>query len=442
MSLVSFHPFCRLYLRIVEPFDGIFDNYTVTESFSTKALSLHSWYFRWFFVGFSTNIIIISKRMYIKRIDSPYNLSFLWQECTVYNRIIFIPELDGLKIKQGTKNLRSFFIQSLNGMALGLFSSLIIGLIIKQIGDYAQIDLITRFGRFAQLLMGPAIGAGVAYALKGSPLAIFASLVTGAIGAGSFAVGATGNVSVAIGEPVGAYVAAVTGILLARSVSGKTKVDIILVPAVVIFSGGMVGIWVAPVISSMMKAIGAMINWATELQPIPMGMILSVAMGMILTAPISSAALAISLNLQGLAAGASTIGCCCQMVGFAVASFRENGIGGFIAQGLGTSMLQIPNIVKNPKIWVPPILSSAILGPIGIALFNMENNSIGAGMGTSGLVGPLATFTVMLEKEDLWSVAMKVLLFQGVFPMILTYLFTVWMRKTGWIKAGDMKLSL
>lgn len=290
--------------------------------------------------------------------------------------------------------------------------------------------------------MGPAIGAGVAYALKGSPLAIFASLVTGAIGAGSFAVGASGNVSVAIGEPVGAYVAAVTGILLARSVSGKTKVDIILVPAVVIFSGGMVGIWVAPVISSMMKAIGAMINWATELQPIPMGMILSVAMGMILTAPISSAALAISLNLQGLAAGASTIGCCCQMVGFAVASFRENGIGGFIAQGLGTSMLQIPNIVKNPKIWVPPILSSAILGPIGIALFNMENNSIGAGMGTSGLVGPLATFTVMLEKEDLWSVAMKVLLFQGVFPMILTYLFTVWMRKTGWIKAGDMKLSL
>ncbi len=290
--------------------------------------------------------------------------------------------------------------------------------------------------------MGPAIGAGVAYALKGSPLAIFASLVTGAIGAGSFAVGASGNVSVAIGEPVGAYVAAVTGILLARSVSGKTKVDIILVPAVVIFSGGMVGIWVAPVISSMMKAIGAMINWATELQPIPMGMILSVAMGMILTAPISSAALAISLNLQGLAAGASTIGCCCQMVGFAVASFRENGIGGFIAQGLGTSMLQIPNIVKNPKIWLPPILSSAILGPIGIALFNMENNSIGAGMGTSGLVGPLATFIVMLEKEDLWSVAMKVLLFQGVFPMILTYLFTVWMRKTGWIKAGDMKLSL
>ena len=224
--------------------------------------------------------------------------------------------------------------------------------------------------------------------------------------------------------------------------SGKTKVDIILVPAVVIFSGGMVGIWVAPVISSMMKAIGAMINWATELQPIPMGMILSVAMGMILTAPISSAALAISLNLQGLAAGASTIGCCCQMVGFAVASFRENGIGGFIAQGLGTSMLQIPNIVKNPKIWLPPILSSAILGPIGIALFNMENNNIGAGMGTSGLVGPLATFTVMLEKEDLWSVAMKILLFQWVFPMILTYLFTVWMRKTGWIKAGDMKLSL
>ncbi len=350
--------------------------------------------------------------------------------------------MEVLKVASGSKTLQGYLINSLNGMALGLFSSLIIGLIIKQIGDYAHIGLITQFGRFAQLLMGPAIGAGVAYTLKGSPLAIFASLVTGAIGAGSFTISATGLVNAAIGEPVGAYVAAVSGILLSRFVSGKTKVDIILVPAVVIFSGGVIGIWVAPVVSSMMKAIGGMINWATELQPIPMGMILSVAMGMILTAPISSAALAISLNLQGLAAGASTIGCCCQMVGFAVASLRENGFGGFIAQGLGTSMLQIPNIVRNPKIWIPPILSSAILGPIGIAIFAMENNSIGAGMGTSGLVGPLATFTVMLEKEDFWSVGIKVLLFQWVFPMILTFLFSERMRKAGWIKEGDMKLSL
>ncbi|HHY90830.1 MAG TPA: PTS sugar transporter subunit IIC, partial [Clostridiales bacterium] len=242
-------------------------------------------------------------------------------------------------------------------------------------------------------------------------------------------------------EPVGAFVAALVGAELSKLIAGKTKVDIVLVPAGTIITGGLAGVFVGPAVASMMKGLGEIINTATYLQPIPMGIAVSVLMGMILTLPISSAALAIALGLSGLAAGASTVGCCAQMIGFAVASYRENGIGGLIAQGLGTSMLQVPNIIRNPLIWIPPTLTSAILGPIGTVVFKMENNSAGAGMGTSGLVGQFGTVAVMAQQQGFTTVLLKIAILHFILPAILTLIFSEYMRKKGWIRYGDMKLD-
>ena len=299
-----------------------------------------------------------------------------------------------METKETNKNsVKEYFIKVFNGMALGLFSSLIIGLIIKQIGTLFKIQVIVEFGQFAQYMMGPAIGAGVAYSLGASPLGIFASVVTGAIGAGTIYFDG-GNAMIKIGEPVGAFVASLIGAEFSKLVQGKTKVDIVLVPLGTIIVGGLVGHYIAPAVSGLMAFIGNMINLATELKPIPMGILVSVLMGIALTLPISSAAIAISLGLSGLAAGASTVGCAAHMIGFAIASYRDNGFGGFIAQGIGTSMLQIPNTIRNPKIWIPAVATSAILGPISTTIFKMEGNPIGAGMGTSGLVGQFATIAV------------------------------------------------
>lgn len=338
-------------------------------------------------------------------------------------------------------SFRDYITQALNGMALGLFSSLIIGLILKQIGDYTQIGTVSAFGRMAQFLMGPAIGAGVAFSVKASPLGIFASIVTGAIGAGTFSP-AEGGVFVAkIGEPVGAFVAALAGAEFSKRIAGKTKVDIVLVPAGTILLGGIAGLFIGPVMTQVMKGLGGLINSATELQPIPMGIIVAVLMGMILTLPISSAALAISLGLSGLAAGASVTGCAAQMVGFAVASYRENGMGGLIAQGLGTSMLQVPNIIRNPLIWVPPTLASAILGPVSTFILRMENNSVGAGMGTSGLVGQFGTVAAMAGTQSTAMILGKIAILHFILPAVLTLMISEYMRKKGWIKFGDMKLN-
>ncbi|WP_416386126.1 PTS transporter subunit IIC [Alkalithermobacter thermoalcaliphilus] len=319
-------------------------------------------------------------------------------------------------------------------MALGLFSSLIIGLILKQIGDISGMEALSTFGRTAQMLMGPAIGAGVAYSLSAPPLVVFASLVTGAIGAGTI-VSVDGQTLIKIGEPAGAFVAALIGAEIGRRINGKTKVDIVLVPATTIVVGGFTGIFIAPIVAAFMNNLGSFINKATELQPIPMGIILSVVMGMILTLPISSAALSIALGLEGIAAGAALVGCCSQMIGFAVSSYRENKLGGLIAQGLGTSMLQVPNIIKNPLIWIPPIVTSAILGPVATVVFKMKSNSIGAGMGTSGLVGQIATISVM-GKE----VLPLIILIHFILPAIITLVISEYMRKKGLIKYGDMKL--
>lgn len=330
--------------------------------------------------------------------------------------------------------MREYLTKTLNGMALGLFSSLIIGLILKQIGDLLGFEDVVLFGKIAQYMMGPAIGAGVAYSLGAPPLVIFASLITGAIGAGTVNI-VEGVPSLRIGDPVGAFVASLIAAEIGRLISGKTSIDIVLIPAIVILVGGFVGIFIAPILSSMMSSLGNFINKATELKPIPMGIIVAVSMGIILTLPISSAALSIALGLNGLAAGAALVGCCCQMVGFAVASYRENKIGGLISQGLGTSMLQVPNLIKNPLIWLPPIITSAILGPLSTTVFHMKTNSIGAGMGTSGLVGQISTIAVMGK-----SAMVSIIILHFVLPAVITLTISEFMRNKRYIRDGDMKL--
>ena len=322
-------------------------------------------------------------------------------------------------------SLHRYGIEALGAMALGLFSSLIVGLILKVIGDKTGIKLLTDYGLQAMAMMGPAIGVAVAFGLKAPPLVLFASTITGMAGA-------------KLGGPAGCFVAAVIGAEFGKLVSKETKVDIIITPMVTIITGVATGVFIGPTINTMMVALGALIMKATELQPIPMGILVSVLMGLILTAPISSAAVAMMLKLGGLAAGAATVGCAAQMVGFAVASYRENGWGGLVAQGLGTSMLQVPNIVRNPRILIPPTLAGAILGPIATTIWPMTNIPAGAGMGTSGLVGQFGTFEAMGMTGG---VMFKVVMLHFILPAILTILISEYMRKTGWIKYGDMKLD-
>ncbi len=338
-------------------------------------------------------------------------------------------------MKEHLLDLRQYFIKMLNGMALGLFASLIIGVIITQLGDILQLNILFRLGETAQYFMGPAIGAGVAASLGVKGLGLYASIVTGALGAGTVEFAAAGPM-LQIGEPVGALIAALIGAEVARRIAGKTPVDIIIVPALTIISGGAAGIIMAPAIISFTYWLGATINAATALRPLPMGIVVSTIMGVLLTLPISSAALAISLGLEGLAAGAATVGCSTQMVGFAVISYRDNGPGGLFAQGLGTSMLQIGNIVKNPLIWLPPTLASALLGPVATVLLGLENSRIGAGMGTSGLVGQVTTLEVMGTE-----VLPVLILMHFVLPAVLSYLIYLPLQRQGFIAAGDLKLS-
>ena len=336
-------------------------------------------------------------------------------------------------------DIKKYMTKTLNGMALGLFSSLIIGLILKQIGDLLNLQMLVSFGQVAQFMMGPAIGAAVAYSVGASPLGIFASIVCGSIGAGTVK-NVDASYIMSIGEPMGAFIAGLCAAEISKVVSGKTKMDIVVVPAITIIIGGLVGVFLSPIISEFMKWLGYLINTTTELQPIPMGILIAVFMGMILTLPISSAALAISLGLNGLAAGASLVGCCCQMIGFAFASYRENKFSGVIAQGLGTSMLQVPNIINNPLIWIPPIVSSAILGPLSTTVFKMQSNSIGAGMGTSGLVGQFGSIAAMQGTEAMGMILFKISLIHFILPAIITLFVSEYMRNKNYIKLGDMKL--
>ena len=350
------------------------------------------------------------------------------------------------------KILNRIFIEGLSGMACGLFATLIIGTIIQQIGNLVGGNwgtLIYQFGKFASAMTSAGIGVGVACRFKESPLVVLSAATAGMVGgyAGNISAGTVFTAEGALllsgpGEPLGAFIASYIAIELSRLIAGKTKLDIILAPMAGIFGGSLVGIWVGPPISRLMNQLGAMINWGTEQQPVLMGVVVSVLMGMILTLPISSAALGVILNLSGLAAGAATIGCCCNMIGFAVASYKDNGFSGLLAQGIGTSMLQVPNIMRHPLIWLPAIISSAVLGPVGTVLAEMTNNATGSGMGTAGFVGQIMTWQTMTVSEDPVVVLVKILLLHFVLSGLLSFVISEKMRKMGLIKPGHMKLDM
>ena len=327
---------------------------------------------------------------------------------------------------------KRYFIDAMSSMALGLFSSLIIGLILSQLAAIPFLSFLKEFAALVSAsspVVGAAIGVAIASGLKARPLVIFSSAVSGAVG-------------YHYGGPVGAYLSAVTGAEAASLIAGKTPVDIVLVPAATIIVGGLVGLFTGPAVSAFMNGLGGVVNRSTELAPLPMGVLVAVIMGLALTAPISSAAISISLGLSGLAAGAACAGCCAQMVGFAVQSYPDNGVGGLVSQGLGTSMLQFGNIVRKPVIWLPPTLASAVLGPLSTVVFRMPNNPLGGGMGTSGLVGQFAAWASMKETFGPVSTLLPILLMHFALPALLTWLIAAGFRKKGWILPGDMKLNL
>lgn len=349
------------------------------------------------------------------------------------------------------KLLNRIFIDGLSGMALGLFATLIVGTIVKQIGTLIGGDIgniLTMLGTVASVLTGAGIGLGVAYKFKESPLVVISAATAGMVGAYASKILAgtlivDGVVTLAgPGEPLGAFIAAYIGIEVGHLVSGKTKIDILVTPLCSIVSGSVIGLLVGPPISSFMIGLGNLIQIGTEQQPFIMGIVVSVLMGMFLTLPISSAAIGLVLGLSGLPAGAATVGCCANMIGFAVASYRENKVGGLLAQGVGTSMLQVPNIVKKPVIWLPAIITSAILGPLSTMVFKMTNNAAGSGMGTAGLVGQIMTYQTMVGAEGATMVLIKIALMHFILPAILVILISEFMRKKGYIQFGDMKLDV
>lgn len=343
------------------------------------------------------------------------------------------------------------FIEGLSGMATGLFATLIIGTIMQQIGGLIPGTIgewLFLIGKMAASVMGVGIGCGVAIRLKESPLVIVSAATCGMVGAfASKMLAGTVLVDGVIcyngpGEPLGAFIAAMAGIYAGRLIVGKTRVDIILTPLFSIIVGGAVGLIFGPPISRVMNVLGELINLGTRQQPLLMGIIVSVLMGMVLTLPISSAALGIILNLQGLAAGAATVGCCANMIGFAVASYQENKLNGLLAQGLGSSMFQVSNIVRKPIIWLPAVITSAILGPLSTMVFHMTNSAAGCGMGTSGLVGQITTYQTMASDGNGVVVLIKILLLHFILPALLSFGISEFMRKRGWIKDGDMKLTI
>ena len=320
---------------------------------------------------------------------------------------------------------KAYFLDALGAMAFGLFASLLIGTIFTTLGDKLNIPFLLEIAKYAKQATGAAIGVAIAYSLNAPSLVLFSATVCGI----------AGN---ALGGPVGAYVATVISTELGKIVSKETKVDLLVTPSVVIISGVLLAMFVGPGINAFMEAFGRFIENATELRPFIMGIIVSVSVGMALTLPISSAALCIAIGLSGIAAGAATAGCCAQMVGFAVMSFKENRWGGLVSQGIGTSMLQMPNIIKNPLTWIPPTLAAAITGPIATCVFQLENVPIGAGMGTCGLVGPFGIITAMPDGgARMW---LGILLVCFILPALLTWIFGEIFRKLNWIKEGDLKI--
>ena len=337
---------------------------------------------------------------------------------------------------------KRYFIDAMGAMAQGLFCSLLIGTIIKTIGTLSHVDFLTEIGTYAMAISGPAMAVAIGYALKAPPMVLF-SLV---------AVGWAANAEGGAGGPLAVFVIALIAAELGKLVSKTTKVDILVTPAVTIFSGVALAMLIAPPIGTAAVAFGNLIKQATELAPFWMGIVVSVLVGIALTLPISSAAICASLVLTGLAGGAAVAGCCAQMIGFAVMSFRENRWGGLVSQGLGTSMLQMGNIVRNPRIWIPPTLASAITGPIATCVFKLEMNgaAINSGMGTCGMCGPIGVITGWFSPsvEGVAAITPTAMDWIGlvlvciVLPAILTWVFGLILRKIGWIKENDLKLNV
>lgn len=335
-----------------------------------------------------------------------------------------------LKKKDIIISAHRYGIDAMGAMAQGLFASLLIGTIIKTLGEQVGIPFLVDAGTFAQSVSGPAMAASIGYALHTPPLVLF-SLI---------AVGSAANSLGGAGGPLAVYFVAIVAAECGKLVSKETKVDIIVTPAVTILAGVGLSVLCAPSIGAAASAVGSVIMWATELQPLLMGILVSVLVGIALTLPISSAAICAALSLTGLAGGAAVAGCCAQMVGFAVMSFKENGWGGLLAQGLGTSMLQMGNIVKNPRIWIAPTLASMVTGPLATMVFKLENIPAGAGMGTCGLVGPIGIYTAMSGGGPrMWA---GILMICFILPAVLTWIFGELSRKAGWIREGDLKLDL
>lgn len=346
-----------------------------------------------------------------------------------------------LKKKNIELSVKRYFIDALGAMAQGLFASLLIGTIVSTIGTQFGIELLVTVGTYAKAAVGPAMAVAIGFALQASPLVLF-SLA---------AVGAAANELGGAGGPLAVLVVTIFAAEFGKLVSKETKIDIIVTPFVTIFVGVGLSVWWAPAIGKAASVVGNAIMWATELQPFFMGIIVSVLVGIALTLPISSAAICAALGLTGLAGGAALAGCCAQMVGFAVASFRDNKWGGLVSQGIGTSMLQMGNIVKKPVIWLPAILASAMTGPIATCVFHLEMNgaAISSGMGTCGLVGQIGVYTGWISQIEAGSKAaitagdwMGLILVSFVLPGVLAWLFTALFRKAGIIKDGDMKLDL
>ena len=346
-----------------------------------------------------------------------------------------------LKRKQVVISVQTYLIDALGAMAFGLFASLLIGTIFGTLGEKTGVVIFTTIAGYAKSATGAALGVSIAYALKAPTLVLFSAAT----------VGIAGN---ELGGPVGALVATIIAAELGKIVSKETPVDILVTPGVTIISGILAAQFVGPGVSAFMTAFGNLVKTATVMQPLFMGILVSALIGIALTLPISSAAICIMLSLDGLAGGAATAGCCAQMVGFAVMSFRENGWGGLISQGLGTSMLQMPNIVKNPRVWIAPIVTSAITGPIATCLFHLEMNgaAINSGMGTCGLCGQLGVWTGWVAPSEAavangaaaiiptafdWA---GLLLISFILPAILCPLINQFCRRAGWVKDGDLKL--
>ncbi len=351
------------------------------------------------------------------------------------------------------KNVFShIFIDGLSGMAMGLFATLIVGTILNQLGGFipgAVGTYIIYIATVAKALMGAGIGVSVAAKFKYSPLVTVSAGVVGFIGAFSASIvngsffNESGGLSISgVGDPLCAFIAAYIAIEVGNLISGKTKLDILLTPVVTIGVGTAVALLCGPYISYVTTALGEVIQYATNQHPFVMGIIISVLMGIFLTLPISSAAIAVIIGLSGLAGGAAVVGCSAQMVGFAVASYRENGFGGLISQGIGTSMIQMPNIVRKPIIWLPPIIASAILGPVSTCVLQMSCDASGAGMGTSGLVGQLVTYSTMVNAGVSPVVTViEIIVMHVIAPAVLTLIISEGMRKLNIIKFGDMKLD-